>query len=799
MNDEHAGTSALVPPIAPPSGASGRALRRTSTRSTPAVAQPYEVTIGSNEEDEGPQIDIAKVLWRRRWTIVILTILGIAGGYGIYRNTEPVYESSTKLYIRAGAVTALGTEDALNGRSSLAEQASIISSSKVLGTAVQRVGVADLPSFDTFDNPLSGLRRAVSVSTEESTRSVFIQSRADRPEDARIITTAVLQAYLDFTADSHRNTAAETLEQLRTARETHERKREELWATRNNLSREIGSFDLNSGRSSTIEGLELEKLSGDLLRAQSEARDLKLTLDAVKSAEGNAVMLDVLLPELEDGGASGAVAAELSLLRRQVRDLTYTSGENATNVLRLRQKIADLEREVEAMRRTDLDNRLGILERRNAVAAARVSELQKEYDERRSELLELNSRLSLNEKVKGDLALTEDWLSTLSSRVNAINVAESSGPLQPEILEEPGLGYQVEPNQTQLLGMGLVLGLMAGFGLAFLQEWLDPRLRSAEEVEDAVGLPILGLVPSYAGENSGTRARHMFENPRSSTSEAYRHIRTVLMSGLQQQAADRVAAGEVGVDEARVILVTSAVSGDGKTTMASNLATSLARLDRRTLLIDADCRKPRLHKYWLTPDPSAEPVDDEMPHGLTSVLSGEATLEECVHETGVENLTLMPCGPLPSDPAELLDSEAFVHLLNELADRFDRVVIDSPPVLPVTDARVLGAVCDATLLVVRVGQTSRRAARHARDGLLRTGAAVVGAAVNDVKPSRRGYGSGYGAYGPYGGYIYGDGTATKRLAPVRISGNGDQPTFSQSNGHADTPVNGSQNGSNGHV
>ncbi len=711
-------------------------------------------------------------MWRRRWTIIILTLLGVAAGYGVYRNSDPVYQSMTRLYIRSNVQTALGT-DGIGGLGDdhLSTQASIILSSKVLGAAVNRVGISELPSFDEGVNPLSGLRKAVNVATIESEQALVISARARRQEDARLITSAVLQAYLDFIADTHRDSAAELLDQLREERESTERKREELWAVRNNLSREIGSFDLNSGRSSTIEGLELERLSGDLLRAQTEARDLKLALDAAKSAEGNDVMLDVLLPVLDGGGSSGVLQQELTELRRQVRDLTYTSGENSPTVLKLRQKIDDLELEVDGSREQDLQNRLGLLERQSAVAAARSAELEKEYDKRRTELLEINSRLSQNEKVKGDLAFEEDWLRRISARVAEINVAESSGPTQPEILEEPSMGHQVEPKQSKLLGMGLVLGLMGGFGLAFLQEWLDPRLRSAEEIEDAVGLPLLGVVPKFGDrENAGARARQMAEQPQSETSEAYRHVRTVLLAGLQQQSADRVASGEVGVDEARVILVTSAVSGDGKTTMASNLATSLARLDRRTLLIDADCRKPRLHKYWLDADMAAQEAGEKVGrNGLTSVVSGETTLDEALYETGVENLTLLPCGPLPSDPAEMLESEAFVNMLNLAADRFDRVVVDSPPVLPVTDARVLGAICDATVLVVRAGQTTRRAARLARDGLIRTGAAVVGVAVNDVKLSRRGYGGGgYGMYGGYGGYVYGDANpaATKRLAPT---------------------------------
>ena len=165
---------------------------------------------------------------------------------------------------------------------------------------------------------------------------------------------------------------------------------------------------------------------------------------------------------------------------------------------------------------------------------------------------------------------------------------------------------------------------------------------------------------------------------------------------------------------------------------------SFARLGRRTLLVDADLRRPRLGRYLLA-------ADDQDSPGLVGVLDGHADLRDAVRPTGVNNLDLLPCGPVPEHPAELLDSAEFDDLLAALADRYDKVVIDSPPVLPVTDARVLSRACDATVLVVRVGASTRRAARQAAEGLERVGGHLLGVVANDVRTGRRG-GRGY-AYG----------------------------------------------------
>ncbi len=769
------------------------ARRRFVTATTPEYA-PVQA---APEEDDGPQIDIAKVLWRRRWTIVILTLLGIGAGIGLYSNAEPMYQSFARLYLQNNAQTAMG-DAGLGSRQRqedyLAQQANLIRSSLVLSRAAARPGISELPSFDDSDNTVASLHQAVEVRVGDGS-TLDILAKVRRAEDARDIVNAVINAYLDFSVASHREDASELLTQLQNEKDRREREREELWAQQTDISRQIGTIDLAGGRRSTIEGLELQKLSSDLINAQTLARDLRLTLDAVQGAEDNATLLNELLPELEEGGVAAMTLAELGELRRQLRDLLYTSGENSNTVLKLRKKISDLEKDIDGLREEDLQNRLSLLERRYDVAQARADELEKEYDDRRGELMQLNNLLAKADKVKRDIDFVEDWLRQVSSRFQQIDVAEQGGPVKPEIMEQPSPGMQVEPSASQLVGMGLVLGLMGGFGLAFLQEWLDPRLRSGEEVEQLLALPILGGVPKFGErEDPGERARHMAEHPRSETSEAYRHVRTLLMSGLQQQAAERHAAGEVDVDEARTILVTSALSGDGKTTLACNLATALARLDKRTLLIDADCRRPRVEQHLLGDAP-----EDETRLGLSSVLQGDAPVEDCLVDSGVTNLTILPCGPIPADPAELLNSEALVDLLDDLSNRFDRIVVDSPPVLPVTDARVLGAVCEATVLVVRVGQTTRRAAKLARDGLYRTGAALIGIVVNDLKVGRKGYdygGYGYG-YG-YGGY--GDAAAPRTLTDGGrgnfTNGTHQLPNDAATNGHANGHA--GQNGSEQH-
>jgi capsular exopolysaccharide synthesis family protein len=168
------------------------------------------------------------------------------------------------------------------------------------------------------------------------------------------------------------------------------------------------------------------------------------------------------------------------------------------------------------------------------------------------------------------------------------------------------------------------------------------------------------------------------------------------------------------------------VDGDGKTTLTSNLAISMAQTGRRVLLIDADCRGPMQHKIFSISDK----------RGLSTVLKGEATFAEVVQKTMVANLDVLSCGEVPTHPAELLDTRTFLDLLKEVSANYDHVLIDSPPVVPIADARILAASCDATILILRAAKSTKGVADHALDILASVGASVVGVVVNDIAANR---------------------------------------------------------------
>lgn len=266
----------------------------------------------------------------------------------------------------------------------------------------------------------------------------------------------------------------------------------------------------------------------------------------------------------------------------------------------------------------------------------------------------------------------------------------------------------VAPDLRLHLLLGVLVGLVGGAGYSVLREVLSTSIHSAGEAQQLLHLPVLGSIPRDSGARKGSLV--LDERSLSLRAEAYRQVRTNLQFIDATQTAD-------------VILVTSAEPREGKSVTAINLALVLAELGRRTLLIDADMRKPMASEY----------LDVDNAIGLSNVLAGQVETDEAISEFGREHLLVLPSGSTPPNPSELLGSARMSSLLETLRPHFDHIVIDSPPVLPVTDAVVASAVVDAVVVVVAAGKTSRTAVQSAVASLRAVNAPLVGVLLNKTR------------------------------------------------------------------
>ncbi|MGB8930858.1 MAG: polysaccharide biosynthesis tyrosine autokinase [Anaeromyxobacteraceae bacterium] len=285
------------------------------------------------------------------------------------------------------------------------------------------------------------------------------------------------------------------------------------------------------------------------------------------------------------------------------------------------------------------------------------------------------------------------------------------------------------PRPMRNLALAMLLGLVSGVGLAFLLEMLDTTITTREQVEERLGLAFLGIIPSI-DQTREDKERDLFvhANPRSAAAECLRSIRTNLLFMSPEKAL-------------KTIVVTSASPGDGKTTTATALAEVMAEGGSRVLIVDADMRRPQLHAVFELPNDT----------GLSSLIVGDGKLDQAIRSSSVPNLSVLTCGPIPPNPAELLHTEGFTRLLQAMAQRYDRVIIDSPPAGVVADAVVISTQVDGTLMVLKAGQTSRDAAERAVRSIVDVKGKIFGAVLNDLDLTDQRYGQ-YDQYYRYGYY-----------------------------------------------
>jgi capsular exopolysaccharide synthesis family protein len=277
------------------------------------------------------------------------------------------------------------------------------------------------------------------------------------------------------------------------------------------------------------------------------------------------------------------------------------------------------------------------------------------------------------------------------------------------------------PKPLRNLVLAVAIGLLAGIGLAFLVEALDTTITTREHIEERLAIPFLGIIPTIERDKSehGTDL-FVHEHPQSAAAECLRSIRANLLFMSPEKAL-------------RTILVTSSSPGEGKTTAAILLAEIMADAGHRVLLIDADMRRPRVHKVFRLAVES----------GLSSLILGDGRLDSVTRATNIKNVDVLPVGPIPPNPTELIHTAAFKAILAAAAERYDRVIIDSPPAGVVADAVVISTQVDGTLFVLRAGETSRDAALRSVRALADVNARVFGAVLNALDIQRERYGRHY--------------------------------------------------------
>ncbi len=345
---------------------------------------------------------------------------------------------------------------------------------------------------------------------------------------------------------------------------------------------------------------------------------------------------------------------------------------------------------------------------------------EREFETEKQKALAINSAEAEYEKMKLEADRTTKLCDVLDQRIKELDVTRNSGSMNIQVLEvAKAEEHPTQPKKAMTLIAAMAAGVVLGGGLAVVTDHLDQRIRVADEAAHLLGLPVLGVIPAFRFRKSGSRSqigRAVETAPTSAMADAYQAAAVALHVAWPKE-------------NVKTLLVTSPNRGDGKSTTCSNLAIAMASAGRRTLLIDADLRRPAQHEIFGVLN--AVGVSDVVTRGLA--------VEKAIQTTGIAGLSLLACGALPPNPAEIVRSQAFTRMVEGLEEQYDLIIIDSPPILAAPDARILGAQADVALLVIRCESSTRHDAEQAAKNLRGVGSNLVGLVFNGVPQRRSNY------------------------------------------------------------
>jgi len=734
-----------------------------------------ETTEPSSSTDTLDLLQYLRLAQRYRWWLAAGLLGGLLLGLAVYLKLGPAYEATTRILVSKKVNVPL-RDDSTPTYGERGEHIALIMSPFIVGKAVQMHRLDRLPSLAKSKEPVQDILESLTVKRSAGHDQSFlniidITYRNRNKSDARTVVAAIVDAYRSYLRESAQEHTSEVvalitkankelLQQLRQKEKEYLAFRESaplLWRSPPGV--DTPTSDVVNTHLDNLQAIEAERRKNLLKRTELESK-IK-TLEEARASGQSPRSLELLVrllmanagngrapaPEVAST-ASGLETQLLPLLTRReqlLRDFgpdhpavqsVQKSIETVVNFYRSRGVVVPDEL-VEGLARTSQPKNQTTSDLFTAYLGSlrqQLTELQYQDEQlanlqqREAELAKQLARYQAQDQTyHDDIARIKELWNVVVRRLNELNLVKDSQ------------GYslkQIAPIRVELhwkrvlkiVGAGVFLGLVVVCLLIYVNEQRDTTLKSVDEIQKLLGQPVLGAIPRFEVDRQAPGpldpSLRYFYYPASIEAEAYRAVRITLLSEL-------VEGGE------RVVQVSSPEPGDGKTTFVANLALSLAQTGRRVLLLDADLRRPRTHTLF--------GVQRET--GLAEVVEGRVSLRAAVKETAMPNLWLLTAGAPVAQPAELLSEPGFRRALNAARDEFDLVLVDSPPVLVVSDTSIIAQQVDGLLLVLQLGKNLRATVRRALERLKANHVRVLGAVANALEAtSEDGYAYGY-AYG----------------------------------------------------
>jgi succinoglycan biosynthesis transport protein ExoP len=743
------------------------------------------------EETREEQIDLRDylgVIRKRKWTIItVFMVMVITVTIHAFTAT-PVYEAATRLIIDKENPNVVSIQEVMavdaSGTDYYQTQYKIIESRTVARDVIRRLNLQESleffpkPKDDLISNLKRSIRETVSfwkesitslLKTEEippeglqtpdsdfnlvsafigrmdvrpirNSRLVDVSFQAKDPVLATKIVNTLARAYIDQNLETRLSAIQDAVKWLH-GRIDDERKRVEK--AEQALLRYKERHSIVTDFSSDVENITAQKLAElntQVVEIESNRVEAETRYKQATALMGTPDMLDSIPEVLNNELIRQIKTMEVELYKR-MSELSKKYGLKHPQMVAIESELKTLQKR----KAQEVNRVVNSLKNEFMVTLAKEQSLKAALGKQKKESLDLNQKAVQYGVLQREAQSARQMYELLIKRFKETSLTEDMKTGNIRIIDPAEVPkVPVKPKKRLNILLAIIVGLVTGTGLAFFFEYLDNTIKIPEDIKRYLNVPYLGPVPAIALNRDGGKTHHdekrpelvTLHSPKSTASEAYRGIRTgILFSSAES--------------EPQVILVSSAGPQEGKTITSTNLAVTMAQSGNRVIMLDCDMRRPKMHKL----------MGLSRETGVSNVLVGGCEVKEAIARTSISNLDMIPCGPIPPNPSEILGSNRMTALLEILRKNYTRIIIDSPPITAVTDAVVLAKLVDGVVLVVRAGNTPREIVKNGLGQLQSVNSHVLGVVLNGVDMGRDSY-----YYYQYYYYYYGEDGDKKKKA-----------------------------------
>lgn len=679
---------------------------------------------------------------KRKWIIITsfavfltITILYTKNQIPIYRATASIIIESNppKILPGMGEVVELGITNYWAQKDYIETQLKILTSRELIKKVVNKLKLEKnqkiLESKD--QDPIALLLSKIKVEVLKDTSIIFINCEDKDPEFATLLANEIAFAFKEQNLEYKRQVVSEAYSELtelvKNLREKKEKSESELYTFEKDNN--IGTL---KNRIKELE-LRLETFTEKINETRTKKFEIQAKLSEVSNIEKAEDVFNIGFEDITSNPLIINLKTQYYELQKELSRIKAVYLDEHPKVQSLKKQMEIVLKNV----KNEFKNILESINREYREITKLEKSLEDELNKAKKEEYDLSWKKIQYARLKQRKDDDKKFYEKVTKRQTETHLSAQIETNNIRILDLATMPKTpVRPNKKMNIVVGIIFGLLIGIGVALLAEYLDNTVKGREDIEEILKINFLGVLPSlkYNSVKEKTdnynKDLYLYYNPKSSAAECSRMIRTNILFSMPELPV-------------KTILVTSPLPKEGKTTIVIGLGVTMAMSGSKTLIIDSDMRRPRIHKSFHIPDDK----------GLSTYLISSEGIENFIKPSVIPNLDILPCGPLPPNPAEIFHTKKFKELLNVIKEKYDTIFFDSPPLIAVTDAMIIGRNVDGIIVVAKAGLTTKEALFQAKKQINTINIKLLGCVLNDLDLENRAYGYYYYRY-KYG-YSYG--------------------------------------------